>query len=240
MEHGEDVGMKKMAGIILALALLFGVSAQAATYTNMRQTAVAYMEIKFECGCTRVGLGTMVAPNGMVTAAHNVICSKHNQQLETCNFYFGYYSKNDCFYKYNGSFSYTWYSDFSNGYKSADDIAFVKFPTNIGNTTGWYASSVESDSDLEWEHCYAKGYRNGQAVNDWGLISVVNDKQIKWTRSESFQGACEGGPLYYDYEGLEYPVLVAVYTSFAGDTGYARRLTGNIIKDMRDAGVAFK
>ena len=232
--------MRKFACLCLTLMLLLAAfPAQASTYTNMRETAIAYMDITFACGCKRTGAGTMVAVNGMLTAGHNLVCHTHNKKVKTCAFYFGYASKSDYYYKYNDSFTYTYYCDFSNGYASKDDIGYIKFPTDVGKRTGWYATSVESDSDLSWEHCHTQGFKNGSRVYDWGVVTVADARQITWTRSSSFQGCCEGGPLYYDYEGLEFPVLVAVYTSYDGATGYARRLTNQIFNDMKQSGINF-
>ena len=230
--------MKKLICVLLLLPLL-AMTASAAFAANMRETAVAYMEIKFECGCTRGGVGTMIARNGLVTAAHNLVCSKHSKKLKSCNFYFGRTSGGKNHYKYTGKFTYYWFEDFKDGYKSRNDIGYVVFPKDIGTTTGWYAWSCERDKDLKGAYCYVKGYKNKKPTSDWGKFSVVNNAQISWTRASSFEDSDEGGPVYYDNSNLEFPVLVAVYTSFNGSTAYARRMTDNVYEDMKKNGVKF-
>lgn len=232
--------MKKFLCLFLVLSLLcIHPAGQAATYTRVEDTAVALMDITFSCGCTRTGAGTMIAVNGLITAGHNLLCSKHNQKLKTCTFYFGFAKQNDWHYKYNGSFTYRYYCDFSSGYSSKDDIGYIVFPSNIGNKTGWYASTIQDDYGLSWEYTNASGYKNGRKTSDWNQITVVNSKQVKWSQSSSFQGSCEGGPLYWFYEGLTYPQLIGVYTSFSGSTGYGRRLTNQVFNDMKKDGVTF-
>ena len=100
---------------------------------------------------------------------------------------------------------------------------------------------MESDSDLMDEVCYILGYNGPYFSFDGGRVDVESSKQISWHMSTSYKRASEGGPVYYGYEGLVYPELVAVYTSFsdAGSYGYARRFTESILKDMKEDGVIF-
>lgn len=240
LNAGKERNMKKFLCLFLVLSLVcIHPAGQAATYTRVEDTAVALMDITFSCGCTRMGAGTMIAVNGLITAGHNLLCSKHNQKLKTCTFYFGFAKQNDWYYEYNGSFTYRYYCDFSSGYSSKDDIGYIVFPSNIGNKTGWYASTIQDDYGLSWEYTNASGYKNGRKTSDWNQITVVNSKQVKWSQSSSFQGSCEGGPLYWFYEGLTYPQLIGVYTSFSGSTGYGRRLTNQVFNDMKKDGVTF-
>lgn len=221
--------------VLLAEMMLLSGTAAAA---DVEQTAVAYMNITFECGCTRVGTGTMIAVNGMVTAAHNLVCYQHNKHLKSCVLYFGR-RNNQYHYKYDGTLSYAWFADFSNGYVSSDDIGYIVFPNDIGNTTGWYGWSAESDDDIRWEYCHMTGYDGGVTRDDWAQVDVYNTKEITWPISSGFRNSSQGGPVYYAYEGLEYPVLVAVYTTCGTSTGYARRLTSAVIEDMKKNGVKF-
>ena len=86
---GKERNMKKFLCLFLVLSLVcIHPAGQAATYTRVEDTAVALMDITFSCGCTRMGAGTMIAVNGLITAGHNLLCSKHNQKLKTCTFYF--------------------------------------------------------------------------------------------------------------------------------------------------------
>ncbi|MCR5296984.1 MAG: hypothetical protein K6E17_06210 [Clostridiales bacterium] len=230
--------MKKRIALITVLALLVcALFAGSASAADMRRTAVAYMNITFQCGCSRCGTGTMIASNGMITAGHNLLCPTHNKPVEKCNFYFNRRT-NDYYSEYSGPFNYTYYCDFSNGYNSENDIGYIVFPSNVGNKTGWYGFSVESDDDLKWEYCHMYGYTSaGVLTADWNQIEVESAKQISWERASDFRDVGEGGPVYYDYEGLEYPIVVAVYTSHYGSTGYARRITNQIYKDMKEDGM---
>ncbi len=230
--------MKRTLSVLLLAVFLLGAALTApAQAADVRETAVAYMDITFECGCTRLGTGTMIAVNGLVTAAHNLVCYQHSRKLKNCTFYFGR-NNNRYHYKYSGNFSYTWFTDFSKGYVSSDDIGYVVFPKDIGNTTGWYAWSVESDDDIRWEYCNMTGYSGSVTVSDFAQVDVLNDKEITWPISYEMKQCGQGGPVYYLWEGMEYPTLVAVYTT-CGTVGYARRMTREVYDSMRSNGVKF-
>jgi len=235
--------MKKVLSALLLLVLLAGLfplpSARAA---DMRTTAVARMDITFKCGCSRIGTGVMVAVNGMLTAGHNLVCHKHNKPLKNCTFYFGPNGKK-YHYKYKGSFTFTWYCDFSDGYESENDIGYIVFPKSkkVGKTTGWYASTAASNSKLGGSYCHMYGYNGNRLVNDWDQVKVVSAREISWPISSALKNCAEGGPVYFEGEGSDYPSVVAIYTCYGSNNskGYARRLTSQLFDDMRSSGVEF-
>ena len=227
-----------LTALLLALVLLAASAVPALADNNVETTAVAQMDIKYNCGCTRVGEGTMVATNGMLTCAHNLVCTKHNKKIKSCVFYFGRNNKKYT-YKYNGKFSYTYYGNYSGDYSSIDDIGYIVFPKDIGKNTGWFASSVESDDDLKWEFCHMTAYNGNKRVTDWNQVNIYNAKQITWSATDEFKKCGEGGPVYYGSSDLEFPVLVAVYTSHSTDYGVARRFTKQVFDDMKADGVKF-
>jgi len=223
MRRGKKFIRTLILFCLSVILIPFVLPGSAIALDKSEKTAVAYMDISFKCGCHREGTGTMIAVNGMLTAGHNLVCHTHSKGIEDCTFYFNR-NGNSYFYKYNGSFSYCSYDDFSSGYSSINDIGYIVFPKDIGKTTGWYASRVESDSDLIDEVCYILGYNGPYLAFDRGRVDVESSKQISWHMSTSYKGASEGGPVYYGYEGLVYPVLVAVYTSFSDTGSYGWRV----------------
>ena len=61
--------MKRIIALLVLFVLAFSVSAQADSFNA--EHAMAFMEITFTCGCSRVGTGAMIGRRGLVTAAHN-------------------------------------------------------------------------------------------------------------------------------------------------------------------------
>lgn len=223
--------MKRLMAFLLA-ALLLTMPLFASADTFNTEHATAYLECKFQCGCTRGGVGAMIGRYGLITAAHNLYCHTHAQGLSYCNFYFGARTAGSCWYQYSGKFTYTVYNTFSNGYNSNDDIGYVIFDSPVGNTTGWFGYLVGDDSDLHYEYMhmmYFNTYRHSR--EEFTIMQVYNDKQVYWEGRNYNYG---GGPVFLWYEGMEFPRVVAVYTSDNSD-GYSfgRRLTSDIIRDMR-------
>ena len=230
--------MKKLTALILALFLvLSSAMAYAAAGITYDAKAVTYLNAKFECGCSRTGGGALVARNCLITAAHNLVCPDHNKHLKTCEFFFNWdgstYSG-----RYTGRFSYRWYADFSHGYNSQDDIAYVIFPENVADRTGFYETGVISygEESLGWDYCTIYGYSGKKRVSDRSKVQFADSKQICWPMSSGFRNTMEGGPVLWGSSGV---FLTAVYTSHDGTTGYARLLTGDIIDDMLRDGADF-
>lgn len=196
---------------------------------------IAYMECKFTCGCSRGGSGAMIGRYGLITAAHNLYCHNHSQPLEYCNFYFGAKSPGSCWYQYSGKFTYRVYDNFANGYNSANDIGYVIFPKPVGEETGWYGWMVGSDYDLNEEFMNMLTYDSTRHLqNIFEVQYVVTDTQVYW---DGWIEGAEGGPVYMSGEDLGDYYVVAVYTSHSSDgCGYGRRLTMDIIEDMRSEG----
>lgn len=222
---------KALAGFAaLLIVLLMTVSALAVGSMD----SIAYMNIDFECGCHRTGAGTMIARNGLITAAHNLVCSDHNRNLKSCSFFFGWDGKTYS-YKYSGGFSYTWYADFSGGYSSRDDIAYVIFNEDVGRRTGWYEHGVldPADDSWSWDYYNMVGYKGKSRIWDTAKINVIDSKQLTWPMSGDFSDCMEGGPVMSSY------TVFAVHTSHSGSTGYARLITGDLLNDMLNAGAQF-
>lgn len=225
---------KRMAAMILALVLILMPLASLADSFNYLHP-IAYMDSHFTCGCSRGGSGVMIGRYGLVTAAHNLYCHTHGKPLKYCNFYFGAKSVNSCWYQYSGNFHYTVYENFSNGYQSKNDIGYVIFDYPVGKETGWYGYLVGTDYDLNEEYTHVEAYDSKRHIQSvFSVQYVASDTEIYW---DGYTSGAEGGPVYFWYEGMEYPQVVAVYTSHDSDgNGYGRRLTKQVINDMRADG----
>ena len=76
--------MKRLTAVILLLILILPSYAVVADggLSDYPEKAIAYMDITFKCGCTRIGTGTMICTDGLITAGHNLICKEHREKLE--------------------------------------------------------------------------------------------------------------------------------------------------------------
>ena len=227
--------MKRIAALLLTFALLLAVlSASAASFDEHKATA--YMNIRFQCGCSRVGTGAMVGRRGLVTCAHNLICPTHSQWYKSITFVFGAKSASSGQKKVSSGFNVTAYETFKNGYKSDHDIGFVVFDKPIGDSTGWYAFQVGSDEFLHEEFTHINYYNaNGKFQDIFTIQYVADGNQLKLD-DHPYSGG-DGAPVFLAYEGLDWPTVVAVYTSYDNNgKGYARRLTSQVYEDMRNNG----
>ena len=206
---------------------------------TVTESATAYMEIEFECGCTRTGAGAMIAKNALVTASHNLVCMNHTKKVKSITFNFGYWGAGTAMYKYTGAFTYRYYERFVNGFNSADDIGYVVFPENVGEKTGWFASKVCNDKTLKYKDTNFVGVLNDTVIYDYNQIDVYSDREITWKISDQFSKSLEGRPAYWNYDGLKYPTVIGVYTSHSDTNGFVRRLTNQIINDMKKDGAKF-
>ena len=226
--------MKRILVLVMALVLLLlPTTSLAARFVPER--AIAYMNGKFDCGCTLAGSGTMIGRYGLITAGSNLYCYQHGKPMSYINFHFGAKSANSCWYKYSGRFTYWAYDKFENGYSSVNDIGWVIFDAPVGNETGWFASRAASDSYLNEEFVNVMSYDYKWHMQSVFSVMYVRDsKRVYW---DGWKSGTEGGPVYFWQEGMEFPEVVAVYTSHDSDgNGYGRRLTDDVIDHMRTYG----
>lgn len=225
--------LRRMTTLLLAVLFLLPLTSFADNF-NLSHP-IAYMDSHFTCGCSRGGSGTMITRYCLVTAAHNLYCPEHGKPLKYCNFYFGAVSANSCWYKYDGKFTYRVYDTFANGYSSENDIGYVVFETPVGKETGWYGSIAGDDHYLNEEFTHVLNYNSQRKLESiFEIQYVLSDKQIYW---KGWLSGTDGGPVYFYNEDLDYPQVVAVYTSHDSQgNGYGRRLTEDIYNDMRADG----
>ena len=229
--------MKRILALLLMLMLVLPhmITLAAAAENFDMHLPIAYMDTKFTCGCSRGGSGTMIGRYGLITAAHNLYCHVHGKPLKTCDFYFGAKSNGSYHYRYNGKFTYTVYDSFTHGYNAQNDIGFVIFETAVGEKTGWYASMAGSDHDLHEEYFNLLTYDFNRNLKGLFEIQYVLDPlQLYW---QGQLDATAGGPVAFTSDDYEFPTVVAVYTSMDNNGySYGRRLTFDVIQDMRSAG----
>ena len=222
---------KRLTALLLtAMMLLLPLCASASAF-DIKHT-IAYMDSCFTCGCSRGGTGTMISRYGLITAAHNLYCPTHAKPLKSCNFYFGAKSAGSCWYAYSGKFTYRVYDTFQNGYSSKNDIGYVVFDTPVGDETGWCASWAANDHDVHQEYMNVYAYDETRHLESvFSIQFMLDSTRIYW---DEWISGTDGGPVTFWWEGMEYPTVVAVYTSHdAQGNGYGRRLTDEIFRDMR-------
>ena len=225
--------MKRLTAVVLLLILIlpsYAASADGGRSAYPEKT-IAYMDITFRCGCTRIGTGAMVCVDGLITAGHNLICKDHSQTAERIDFYFGYVSKDDYFYRYDGHIHY-WYLDgFPKGYKSRNDIGYVLFDENVGKKTGWMASRFGPDSEFDGAVCSISAYsKNGDLTEYSAQISIDGKLEFSLNQQALPYGG-EGAPVYINRNGR--PTLVAVYNSHNNSSCSARRLDRDLFNEMK-------
>ena len=225
--------MKRLIAVILLLVLILpAYSAVAAGRSAFPAKAIAYMDITFRCGCHRIGTGVMICTDGLLTAGHNLICKEHCQTAEKLDFYFGYVSKDDYYYKYNGHVHY-WYEDsFAKGYKSRYDIGYVRFDENVGEKTGWLASRYAPDSEFDGQVCSISAYSSDGELTEYSAQISIDSKLQFFLNQEELPYGGEGAPVIIDRNGK--PTVVAIYNSHTNYGILGRRLTKELFYEMRN------
>ncbi|MBQ4435318.1 MAG: hypothetical protein II879_04415 [Clostridia bacterium] len=231
-----------LAALVIVLCLANSVSALAdnTRYREYPERAVARMYVKYNCRCERVGNGTMVGRRGLITAGHLLVCPYHGQWANTIQFKFGVKNSKNCIYTYTGSYHIYVYDTFkqSNGtvkYSAENNIGYVIFDKNVGDTTGWYGIYAPSAYDLTGEWYHWMGYKNWEMWADYGFLNASDNSNV--FSFNSYQDAYfQGSGIYNWDEGCEGPTLVGVYISDENGKCYGRKVTQNVIDDMRKHG----
>ena len=65
-------------------------------------STIANMVVTAKCGDSWCGTGFMVSRDRLLTAAHVLVCPRHNAWATHIDFYFGYQNKNKYLYHYRG------------------------------------------------------------------------------------------------------------------------------------------
>ncbi len=164
--------------------------------SNYPYSAIAYMEVTAQCGCSWAGTGLMVNKHRMLTAAHCLVCTKHGKWAKNLKLYFGYSSKKKYVYKYSGKW-YAWVGDtFKNkSYRMDWDYACVRLYKNVGNKTGWFkADWSASDSKLKSKWITVAGYRDGKLKAAVGTVQPYGYNHLSYT-IDTLPGT-SGGPIF--------------------------------------------
>ena len=226
--------MKRLTAVILLLILLLPSYTAAADggRSAYPEKAIAYMDITFRCGCTRIGTGAMVCADGLLTAGHNLICKEHSQTAQRIDFYFGYVSDDEYYYRYNGHIHYWYLDSFKKGYQSKYDIGYVLFDENVGEKTGWLATRYAPDREFDGQICSIIAYsRDGELTEYSAQISIDSKLQFSLNQEELPYGG-EGASVCIYRDGK--PTLVAVYNSHTNYSCLGRRLTKELFNEMKE------
>ncbi len=225
--------MKRLVTLILLLLFILSSFPAAADggRTSFPEKAIAYMDITFKCGCSGIGTGAMICTDGLITAGHNLICKEHRKTAEKIHFYFGYVSKSDYYYLYEGHFHY-WYLDgFKNGYHSRNDIGYVRFDENVGNKTGWLATRYGPDKEFDGKVCSISAYSSDGELTEYSAQISIDGKLQFSLNQEKLPYGGEGAPVYI-YRN-DKPTIVAVYNSHTQKRCLGRRLTKELFNQMK-------
>ena len=126
----------------------------------------------------------------------------------------------------------------SNGsirYSAENNIGYVIFDKNVGDTTGWYSIYAPSAYNLTGEWYYWIGYKNWDLYYDYMFLDA-NDSSNVFSFKSIQSAYLQGTGIYNWDEGCEGPTLVGVYISDSGSLCYGRKVTQNVINDMRKNG----
>ncbi|MGN0745620.1 MAG: trypsin-like serine peptidase [Aristaeellaceae bacterium] len=198
-------------------------------------SAIAYMKVQARCGCQWTGSGFMVSKDCLMTAAHCVACVEHGETANRITLYFGYRSDKNYLIKYDGATTYWYGTDFrseSGDYHTAWDYAYVQLEKNVGDTTGWFGLNALSDETLDNAAFEVAGYRNGSLKTSQGVLSVYSDQIVH--HSGDTEPGYSGCPVF---NGDYYVVAINVAQNKTRQRNIARRITWDLVNEMRDKGM---
>lgn len=166
-------------------------------------SAIARMEITFTCGCESNATAFLVGPDRLLTAAHCLVCTDHSAWTDSITFYFGYKSRWDYLYKYDGRWTAYAGNLFKKGEYDIDyDYGCLKLEERVGDVVGWFGYRYgEPDRTFKNQYLYIAGYRDGILKYDGGYASPLGRQHIKYWMD--MQPGNSGGPVYTpDYHAL--------------------------------------
>ena len=204
-------------------------------------SAIAYMKMRYGCGCQATGSGFMIGKRFLMTAAHCLVCEEHRKPISKVTFYFGYKGKGDYLYKYNGGFSYWYGTSFPGGYTAENmnwDYGYVKFEKKVGNKTGWFGTQWGlDDGQIAGEVYKLAGYRDKKLRYDYGATYPIND-YLMGISADAVAGN-SGCPVFTNqYYAVGIYIAEGFYMD--GSTTYAenivRRFTPELRRYLMEAG----
>ena len=193
---------------------------------------IAYMEVTGSCGHSWTGTGFMVGKNRLLTAAHCVMCPTHSRWARYVNFYFGYKSAKNYYYKYTGRFTMTVGNSFRRGgYETRGDFACIQFDSSVGDRTGWLGSMYGMrDKDLLSKTIYVAGYRDKLLKYDYGKLKSVDSEFLR--HNIDMVAGNSGGPVFFrDKYDRYYAVGINIAENRRENIGY--RLSRTIFNCFR-------
>ena len=197
-------------------------------------SAIAYMKMRYECGCNATGSGFMIGKRFLMTASHCLVCPEHRRGVSKVTFYFGYKGKGDYLYKYNGEFTYWYGTSFPGGYTADNmnwDYAYVKFDKKVGNKTGWFGTQWGlSDAAINGEVYKLAGYRDKKLRYDYGATYPINDYLIGIS-ADAVAGN-SGCPVFTSkYYAVGIYIAESLYMDNTGT--YAENIVRRLTPDLR-------
>ena len=193
-------------------------------------SAIANITGKFSCGCPTQSTGFMVTRNTLLTAAHCLVCQKHNKWAKKLTFYFGYKSNKNYLYRYKSHWEAYVGTLFPNGYTSENDWAYVVFDKDVGDKTGWFGLKNLSDSELESGTFTVAGYRDKKLKYDVGGLRVMDSDRM-WVDMDVLPGN-SGSPIY-DSDNY----AVGIWTTYYDNANSGFRINSKVLDKLRAEGL---
>lgn len=176
-------------------------------------SAICMIQATLPCKCRGLqGTGFMIGKNKVLTAAHCLICQKHNVRVKKLTLYFGYRKGKGSVYRYNGKWKAHCGTGFPGGYQNHDlnDWAVIKLKQNVGKKTGYFGHWCMTDKQINNSKFYIAGYRDNKLKRDKGSASVIDAKRM-WVNIDVLPGN-SGSPIYCKFKGKYY--AVGIWTTY--------------------------
>lgn len=216
-------------------------------------SAIAHIQMSYECGDAGYGTGFMISDNTMVTAGHCVICPYHRQGLKSITCLFGYDCNTGSYIaKASGCEDYYYDEDYTNYNNSNDhdlecDYAFVKFKNKIGSITGHFGIKAFTDSDFKNQDYNFAGYIGdsdplkvckGKLAPDYytiynGRKTTIKNKSVVNYSADVVAGN-SGGPIY-SKDNYIAAIITAEFTYYGFNVG--RRITSETMNSLKKLGL---